>query len=90
MARERGLIGGIPDLKVTMKQIHNTDQEHVVLLRFPFHEGMTRQSVFNTYRYAVQLMFEIVPEKHHLAVMGRFSRKLVKRIHQLQEQERNQ
>lgn len=81
----RGLIGGIANHDVTMVQIHNGDQESVVLRRFPFHETPTRVAALTQYRYAVQYMFEIVPEEHWAAVMGRFARKLVKRYKQLEK-----
>ena len=86
----RGLLGGIPDIEATMKQIHNNDHEHVVLVRFPFHQCVTRQAALNMYRNAVQYMFQIVPHKHHIPVMGRFSRKLIKLMHEFEEKERNQ
>ncbi|BCM95144.1 hypothetical protein [Burkholderia phage FLC6] len=82
----RGLIGGIADHDVTMTQLHNGTHEDAVLRRFPFHEAMTRPAALTQYRYAVQYMFEIVPEEHWAAVMGRFSRKLVKRYKQLESQ----
>lgn len=82
----RGLIGGIADHDVTMTQLHNGNQEDVVLRRFPFHEAMTRQAMFTQHRYAVQYMFEIVPEEHWVAVLGRLSRKLTKRYKQLEKQ----
>lgn len=81
----RGLLDDIPDRRVTMKQIVNTDHEQVVLLRFPFHECKTRRSMMHSYQCAVTLMFELVPEGRHLAVMGRFARKLVKAMNKIKD-----
>jgi hypothetical protein len=84
---KRGLIGGIIDVDVTMKQLHNGDQEYVVLRRFPFHEAATRASAMHLHAQAVRYMFQIVPDDQWVAVMGRFSRKLIKRMHYFKKQE---
>lgn len=76
----KGLIAGIANIDVTLKQLHNADHEDVVLRRFPFHECVTRTACFTMYNDAVQYMFQKVPEKYHEALMARFSRKLIKRI----------
>lgn len=64
-------------------QLRNGDEESLVLRRFPFHECATRQSVLSMYRNAVQFMFQVVPEAKFNAVMNRLSRKLIKRMKQL-------
>lgn len=76
----KGLIGGIANHDVVLKQIHNGDYEDVVLRRFPFHESVTRTACFARYNDAIQYMFQKVPAQYHEALMGRFSRKLIKRI----------
>ncbi|HEX9136132.1 MAG TPA: hypothetical protein VF905_04195 [Nitrospirota bacterium] len=73
-----------------LKQIKNGDQEHVILLRFPFHEAPTIASAFQHHSNAVRLMFEMVPPEHWLAVLGRFNRKLVKRMQYFQKLQENQ
>lgn len=73
---------------VTMTQLHNGDHEYVVLRRFPFHECLTRQAMMNMYGNAVRYMLQIVPEDKQLAVMGRFSRKLIKHYNKLKEEGR--
>jgi hypothetical protein len=80
----RGLIAGIPDHDVIMKQIKNGDQEFVVLNRFPFHEAVTPQMVFHLHAQAVRLLFQYVPKDQQIAVLGRFNRKLVKRMRYLE------
>lgn len=83
----RGLIGGIADHDLILTQLKNGDQEYVVLRRHPFHEAPTRAAMFQQYALAVRFMFEYVPEDQWLPVMGRFSRKLVKRNHYFEQQE---
>lgn len=83
---KRGLIAGIPGREVTMKQIQNTEEEFAVLKRFPFHEAVTKQSLLTLYGNAVRLAFDIVPQEKQIAVLGRFSRKLVKRMRYFENQ----
>jgi hypothetical protein len=85
----RGLIDGIADHDVILKQIKNGDQEHVILNRFPFHEAATIAAALHLHSQATRLMFEMVPQEHWLAVLGRFNRKLVKRMHHFQKQQEN-
>jgi hypothetical protein len=87
---KRGLIGGIPDLDVTLKQIHNSDQEHTILRRFPFHEAPTVAAALHQHAQATRLMFEMVPNEHWAAVLGRFNRKLIKRMRHFQKQQEPQ
>lgn len=82
----RGLLSGIADHDKKMSQVHNSDHEFTVLRRFPFHEAMTRPAVMQMHSNAVRLLFEIVPEEYQLAVLGRFNRKLVKRMQQLKNE----
>jgi hypothetical protein len=72
-----------PERDVEVLQLRNRDEESLVLRRFPFHECATRQAVLTMYRNAVQYMFQVVPEEKFIAVMNRLSRKLVKRMKQL-------
>ena len=76
-----GLISGVTTNKtdnITMKQVQNGEEERVVLRRYPFHEAPTQRKVLEQYMLAVEYMFRIVPEDQQAAVLGRFSRKLMK------------
>jgi hypothetical protein len=83
---KRGLIAGIPGHDVTMKQIQNSEEEFTVLKRFPFHEAATKQSMLTLYSQAIRFTFDIVPEEKQIAVLGRFARKLVKRMRYFENQ----
>lgn len=74
--------------RIAAKQVCNGEEEELVLRRFPFHEAMTEQAVLTMHANAVRYMFQVVPGRQHLAVLGRFSRKLVKRMQQLSKIEK--
>lgn len=80
MAEKYGLLEGIPDVGKIRKQIQNSDHEHTVLRRFPFHEAHTESATLQQYSLAIRYLFEVVPDRFWTDVTGRLNRKLVKRM----------
>lgn len=63
--------------------VHNAQYEEKVLKMYPFPIQRNATLVLEEYAGAVAYMFEKVPKRFHTAILGRFSRKLVKRMNEL-------
>lgn len=84
----RPLLGRDPNFERDVKTIRNEDKTDMLLRRHPFDQAMTKQRTFDEYAAAIELMFEVCPQAQWAPIMGRLSRKLVKRIQYFHSKER--
>lgn len=63
--------------------LHNAQYEEKVLKMYPFNVQRNRTLVLEEYHGAVAYMFDKVPKRFHVAILGRLARKLVKRMNEL-------
>lgn len=83
-----GLYKKQPSGDPSLVAMHNAGWEAKVLKLYPFDIQRNATLVLEEHAGAVAYMFANVPKRFHTAILGRFSRKLVKRMHQFDPQSR--
>lgn len=75
----RPTIGGLPS-DTEVKRIRNSDHEDTILRMYPFDQQRSLRATMEIYNLAIIYMFDKTPDRFLEAVMGRLSRKLIKRV----------